>query len=167
MTLIRLLPVFLVLVAGCVNPGPIEWGRGMVNDTELDYYVTVKEGNFRYGLGEAGTWHLPARSSDYTGPDGQYRGPACGRNHGGNPQWMEIAFRDPRKGDDHIGIYRAGPIVYIGNWTGIECGHNYVFKLKSEWVIEAYEADSSWKKIRDLQQVPYDRSHWRPADWPS
>jgi hypothetical protein len=84
---------------------------------------------------------------------GEYSNSWCGPERA-DPGWISLSFRDPSLGDDEVAANHVGPIVYTGNWTGLQCGHNYVFRLKSEWNVEAYEANADWKKIRDLEKVP-------------
>lgn len=65
-----------------------------------------------------------------------------------DPEWMRIRVHNERI------LQGGGDTLFLGNWTGIECNHQYVFRYHGPGQGEFYEATyPDRKKIRDMPRV--------------
>ncbi len=75
----------------------------------------------------------------------------CARNPSSytGTTWIRITLREP-EGSESFGSQPIGPVVFVGNWTGLTCGHHYIFRLLDD--------DFTWEAYEEVHYLK--RPHW-------
>lgn len=158
--------IFLsLMLAGCSTTVPAPrgfpgvFGLDYYNGTNHDYLITYAFS----GSGESGLHNFP--SHDGAKGSGFDCGPRISPPTP-QPSFIRVTLREPH-GNKLVDGRLVGPVVFVGNWTGVECEHTYVFRLiDPDFTVEVYEEErlleKKWpccdreytKRGKDLERVP-------------